>query len=178
MDDYLGSISMYSFGFVPKGYAQCNGQLMPINANQALFSLLGTTYGGDGRVTFALPDFRGKSLMHFGNGYTQGQIGGEETHQLTINELPAHNHPATMDANSYIKAKAGTVADSISPDGNYYATNPALHGRFSNHADTGMFNNTINGTASNGSSQVHENRMPYLAIMFGIALTGIFPSRN
>src|SRR2546423_3579082 len=89
---FLAEMRWVSFNFAPRGWAQCNGQLMPINQNQVLFSLLGTTYGGDGRVNFALPDVRNRVLLHRGNGYTQGQIGGEAAHTLVMNEIPPHNH--------------------------------------------------------------------------------------
>lgn len=89
---FMSEMRIMSFNFAPKGWAQCNGQLLPINQNQALFSLLGTTYGGDGRVNFGLPDFRGRTAIHQGNGFIEGQRGGEEAHTLTISEMPAHNH--------------------------------------------------------------------------------------
>src|SRR5215472_5349209 len=91
-EPFLSEIKMMSFGFPPKGWALCDGQLLPINQNQALFSLLGTTYGGDGRVNFGLPDLQGRVPMHMGNGHTLGERGGEQAHTLNINELPAHNH--------------------------------------------------------------------------------------
>src|SRR5437868_10230297 len=90
--EYLAEVKIISWNYPPKGWALCNGQLLPINQNQALFSLLGTTYGGDGRTTFALPDLRGRVPLHFGHGFTQGQVGGEENHTLSINELPQHTH--------------------------------------------------------------------------------------
>lgn len=176
MDEYLGSIMIFSFGFAPKNFALCNGQLMSINQNQALFSLLGTTYGGNGQTTFALPDFRGKTPIHVGNGFTQGQTGGQESHTLNMTEIPQHNH--TLGSGD-VKAKTGaTNANKLTPEGNYYATNPALTGRFSNQTDTGMYNNAPFNTETIGGGQPHENRMPFLVLNYCICLAGIFPSRN
>lgn len=176
MDEFIGSIVIFSFGFAPRNFAQCNGQLLPIGQNQALFSLLGTTYGGNGIQNFALPDFRGKSPVHVGNGFTQGQVGGEETHTLILNEIPQHNHTL---GSGYVKAKTGaTNANQLTPEGNYYATNPALTGRFSNQTDTGMYNNAPFNTQTIGAGQAHENRMPFLVLNYCICLSGVFPSRN
>src|ERR1700704_5899831 len=102
----LSEIRMFSFGFAPKGWAFCTGQLLPINQNQALFSLLGTTYGGNGITNFALPDFRGRAPLHFGNGCSQGQAGGEQTHTLTVAKMPIHAHVPTA---------SSTLADAVSP---------------------------------------------------------------
>lgn len=176
MDEYLGSIVIFSFGFAPRNFAQCNGQLLSIAQNQALFSLLGTTYGGNGVQNFALPDFRGKSPVQVGNGFAQGQVGGEETHTLILNEIPQHSHTL---GSGYVKAKTGaTNANQLTPEGNYYATNPALTGRFSNQTDTGMYNNAPFNTQTIGAGQAHENRMPFLVLNYCICLSGIFPSRN
>lgn len=176
MDEYLGSIMIFSFGITPKYFALCNGQLLPINQNQALFSLLGTTYGGNGQTTFALPNFIGKTPIHVGNGFTQGQTGGQESHTLNITEIPQHNH--TLGSGD-VKAKTGaTNANKLTPEGNYYATNPALTGRFSNQTDTGMYNNAPFNTGTIGAGQSHENRMPFLVLNYCICLVGIFPSRN
>lgn len=176
MDDFLGSIVIFSFGFAPKGYAQCNGQLMPINQNQALFSLLGTAYGGDGRVNFGLPDLRGRTPLHAGPGFDQGQKAGEESHTIITTELPQHFHNVST---GFVKAKAGgTAANQTAPENNYYAANPALTNRFSSIPDTGMYNNAPFNTPNVGLSQAHENRMPFLVLNFTIALQGIFPSRN
>ncbi|MBB6502003.1 phage tail protein [Pedobacter cryoconitis] len=177
MSDFLGSISMFTFNFPPRGYAQCDGQLLAINTNAALFSLLGTTYGGNGVTTFALPDFRGRTPLHYGTGsYTLGATSGEESHLLTLTEIPLHSH--TFGA-GYVRAKAGsTTANATAPENNYYASNPALTTRFSNRADTAMYNNGPFNTQQVGSGQAHENRMPFVVLNFVIALTGIFPSRN
>src|SRR3954449_3267813 len=107
---YLGEIKLMSFNFAPKGWAQCNGQLLPINQNQALFSLLGTTYGGDGRVNFALPDLRGRAPMHIGNGFTQGQRSGEESHTVTMQEMATHNHFVSASSSNGNQADIGILA--------------------------------------------------------------------
>lgn len=161
---FLGEIKMVAFNFAPKGWALCNGQLLPINQNQALFSILGTTYGGNGQTTFALPDLRGRSPVHPGSQVILGQVGGEENHTLTIAEMPAHTHQAAGDANS------ATVA---SPTGNVWAASD--NNPFSSAPDTTM-NPASVGTA--GGSQPHPNQQPYLVVNFVIALQGIFPSRN
>jgi microcystin-dependent protein len=161
---YLGEIRIISWTYAPKGWAFCNGQLLPINQNQALFSILGTTYGGDGRVNFALPDLRGRVPAHMGNGLTQGQMVGEETHTLIMSEMPAHNHLASA---------SSAVPDQGSPGGNEWA---GLAGGYSTVAP----NTTLGPSAiSNvGGSQPHANLHPYLVLNFVIALQGIFPSRN
>jgi microcystin-dependent protein len=177
-EDFMGSIILFAFNFAPKGYAPCNGQLLPINQNQGLFAVLGTTYGGDGRVNFALPDFRGKTAVHPGQGIVYGQSAGEENHTLTVAEMAQHVHTLNVDQNSYVKAPAGTLADTADPNGAYYAANPAVTGRFTNHQDTGMYQNTPFNTGNTGNGQPHNNMMPYLVLNFCIAITGIFPSRN
>lgn len=168
-EPFLCEIRLMSFNFAPRGWAQCNGQLLPINQNQGLFSLLGTMYGGDGRVNFALPDLRGRVPLHFGAGFTQGQRGGEAAHTLTILEMPAHNHQmngtfpdTTNAASSGSNGFWGQVADNST----LYSTNPA--------------DNVMSGGAlsTTGGSQPHENRQPYTVINFCIALQGIFPSPN
>jgi microcystin-dependent protein len=162
---FLSEIKIMSFGFPPKGWAQCNGQLLPINQNQPLFSLLGTTYGGDGRVNFGLPNLQGNVAVGMNNGFTLGQRGGEAAHTLTIAELPQHSHAAN--------ASGATTVGSFSPNGNYL-------GGFSNFYNSGgtltaMVANTIGTT---GGSQPHVNQQPYLVLNFCIALQGIFPSQN
>src|SRR5215213_8016475 len=109
-EPFLSEIRLMSFNFAPKGWALCNGQLLPINQNQALFSLLGTTYGGDGRVNFALPDLRGKVPIHVGSGFTLGEKGGEQAHTLSIAELPTHTHVAEATS---ISATAATPASNL-----------------------------------------------------------------
>lgn len=168
---YMSEIKICSFGFAPKGWAQCNGQFLPINQNQALFSLLGTTYGGNGQTTFALPDLRGRTPFHVGNGMIQGEAGGQEFHTLTINEMPTHTHALT--GNNAVVGGA-TNATLGPPGGNYWANNGKTV--FS----TGAPNSAMSAASVTnvGGSQPHENRSPFLALNFCIALTGVFPSRN
>ena len=161
----LSEIRIFSFGFAPKGWAQCNGQLLPINQNQALFSLLGTTYGGDGRVNFALPELRGRVPMHVGDGLTLGQRGGEEVHTINVNEMPTHTHPAKASDNG------PTVTP---PTNNFWASNTGFT-PYGSMADTAMSPQAIGNT---GGSQPHENRSPFLTLNYCIALQGIFPSPN
>jgi microcystin-dependent protein len=163
---FLGQIMMASFNFPPKGWALCNGQTLPINQNQALFSLLGTTYGGDGRTTFALPNLQGRVPLHFGNGITLGDRGGEESHTLSIAELPAHQHGVIGSSNA---------ADSASPVGSFLTDNGNT-----DFVGTGAINTTLSSAAviNDGGGQPHENRSPFLALTFVIALTGIYPSRT
>jgi microcystin-dependent protein len=165
---YLGEIRVTSFAFAPKGWALCNGQLLAINQNQAIFALLGTTYGGDGRVNFALPNLQGKMPVHFGAGRVQGEVGGEEAHTLAIGELPAHTHAmyaSTDFANASLPAGALPAAK---PRGGRDIYGPAAALTTLDPAAVGMA----------GGSQAHENRQPYLTLNFVIALQGIFPSRN
>jgi microcystin-dependent protein len=158
-----------SFNFPPKGWAFCAGQLLPINQNQALFSLLGTTYGGDGRVNFGLPDLRGRAPMHMGQGHTLGERGGEENHTVILSEMPAHTHFATADV------KAGD-ANAFNPTGSYLANTAPLqmYSAGSNNM-VAMYPQMV---TTNGGSQAHSNQQPYLTLNFCIALQGIFPSQN
>jgi microcystin-dependent protein len=163
-DPYIGEIKVISFNFAPRGWAFCNGQLLPINQNQALFSILGTMYGGNGQTNFALPNFQAKMPIHQGQGYTVGQTGGEVAHTLTINEMPAHNHPAM----------GAATATGGSPNGTVWApAEGALE--FFPTPNTTMSPAAINNA---GGSQPHNNEAPYLVLNFIIALVGIFPSRN
>ncbi len=161
-EPFLAEIRMVSFNFAPKGWAQCDGQLLPINQNQALFSLLGTSYGGDGRTTFGLPDLRSRMPVHSGSGHTIGERGGEATHTLTQAELARHAHPTNFG-----------VADTASPTGAHFARTGKIS--FATAPDV-----TMNPAAvsSVGGSQPHENLAPYLTLNFVIALQGIFPSQN
>lgn len=161
---YLAEIRLFSFNFPPKGWAMCNGQFLPINQNQALFSILGTTYGGNGTTTFALPDLRGRVPFHFGNSMSLGQRGGEEFHTLLQQELPQHLHPANASHN------APTL---LSPANAVWATHTAES--YAPAPNTQLSPQAISNV---GGSQAHENRSPYLVLNFGIALQGIFPSRN
>lgn len=167
-EPFLSEIRIMSFAFAPKGWALCDGQLLPINQNQALFSLLGTTFGGDGRVNFALPDLRGRTPIHANAAaYSVGTRGGEQAHSLSVAELPIHQH--TQSATS----KAGDAMP-IVPAGNLLAQ-PALplYGKPENLV--AMAASTIGTT---GGSQPHSNMQPYLTLSFCIALQGIFPSPN
>src|ERR1700730_4962403 len=163
-EPFLSEIRIMSFNFPPKGWALCNGQLLPINQNQALFSLLGTTYGGDGRVNFALPNLQGNTPIHTGNGHTLGERGGEQNHTLAVTELPAHTH--VLNASS-------TPANTNVPTGAYVAS--------VNNAYTAAANLVALSPASvanAGNSQAHLNVQPFLVLNFCIALLGIFPSQN
>jgi microcystin-dependent protein len=164
-EPFLGELRVVSFGFPPKGWASCNGQFLPINENQALFSLLGTMYGGNGQTTFALPDLRSRTAMHVGQGFIQGQRAGEEFHTLSIAEIPAHNHIGTG---------SSSVGDSAPPANHLLASTPALiYNALA--APTTLQPGTVSNT---GGSQSHENRQPFLVLNVIIALQGIFPSRN
>ena len=165
-EPFLGEIKIVPWNYNIKGWAFCNGQFLPINQNQALFSLLGTTYGGNGQTTFALPDFRGKVPMHVGAGFTQGQTGGQYAHTLTQSEMPAHLHFMNVTNNVGTDPNPGSgviisksVANSYGGATNLVAMNAASIGNV-------------------GGSQPHENKQPYLVLTFIIALQGIFPSRN
>lgn len=166
-EPFLSEIRMMSFNFAPRGWALCNGQLLPINQNQALFSLLGTTYGGDGRVNFALPDLRGRVPIHSGSGHTLGERAGEQAHTLSIAEMPTHGH-AWMGSNQTASTNTPTASLTLSnssgsnlyaPLGNTVAMAPGV-------------------VTAAGGSQAHLNMQPFLTISFCIALQGIFPSPN
>lgn len=160
---FLGEIIPCSFDFPPKGWAFCNGQLLNINENQALFSLLGTTYGGDGKTTFALPDMRGRVPVCSGQTISRGQTGGEEKHTLTVEEMARHTHSIYG---------SGATADQASPTGNFFAGG-AGNSSFASDHDTQM----SSGAVSNfGSNQSHENMPPFFALNYVIALQGVFPS--
>jgi microcystin-dependent protein len=165
-EPFLSEIRIMSFGFPPKGWALCDGQLLPINQNQALFSLLGTTYGGDGRVNFGLPNLQGRTPNHFGGGHTLGERGGEQGHTLSISEIPTHTHSlvGTSNTGSLLIAAGNLLGSSASqmyqaPDSNLAAMSPA-------------------SIANVGGSQAHLNMQPFLVLNFSIALQGIFPSPN
>lgn len=175
-DMYLGEISIVAFNFAPKNWAHCNGQLLSISQNQALFAILGTTYGGNGVATFALPDFRGRAPVNWGNSVVLGQTGGEENHTLLFNEMPQHVHTIS---NVVVKAKtASVVANANDPVGNYFAENTAETKRFTALPDTLMGTVQPVSTVAEGGSLPHSNMQPYVVLNFIIALSGIFPSRN
>jgi microcystin-dependent protein len=160
---YLGELRIFSFGFAPKGWALCNGQTLPINQNQAIFSLLGTTYGGDGVTTFKLPNLQGAIPFHFGNGFAYGQTGGEVSHTLIMPEMPTHTHPVTASSSA---ANLGV------PTGNLWAAGNAAYNPVAN---TNMSPAAI---PTAGGGQPHNNMPPYLVLNICIALVGIFPSRS
>jgi microcystin-dependent protein len=165
-EPFLSEIRILSFGFAPKGWALANGQLLPINQNQALFSLFGTMYGGNGQTTFALPNLRGQVPIHFGSGFTQGQSGGETAHTVTTVEMPAHTHVAQG---------TSTNADTPVPTSNFLGAANNMYAP----ANAGGITTLEPSSISNvGGSQPHENMQPYLTISFCVALQGIFPSRN
>ena len=163
-EPFLGEIRVFSFNFAPQGWAQCSGQLLPINQNQALFSLLGTTYGGDGQTTFALPNLKGRVPMHFAT-HLLGETGGAESHTLTAGQLPAHTH--ALNATS-ANATTGNPTNAVPAR----ATSPMYRAP---SALTALHPLTV-GNA--GGSQPHANMQPFLTLTFAIALQGIFPSRN
>jgi microcystin-dependent protein len=164
-EPFLSEIRIMTFDFAPKGWAFCNGQLLPISQNQALFSLLGTTFGGDGRVNFALPDLRGRVPIHVGSGHTLGERGGEQAHTVQISELPTHTHVVQATSTPAETNVAGntallaTVNNTYTAPSNLVAMAPAEVGNV-------------------GGSQAHLNMQPFLVLSFCIALQGIFPSAN
>ena len=171
---FLGEIRAFSFTFAPRGWALCNGQLLPISQYTALFALLGVTYGGNGIQTFALPNLQGRVALHFGNAFVQGQIDGEEAVALTTAQIPLHTHAVNAAANG--AANAGNIPGStviLGSGSTNQSGNPAVS----------IYNNAAPNLAlaplgATGSGQAHENRMPSLVLNYCIALSGIFPSRN
>jgi microcystin-dependent protein len=164
-EPFLAEIRLMSFSFPPKGWALCDGQVLPINQNQALFSLLGTTYGGDGRVNFALPNLEGRMPIHVGNGHTLGESGGAVSHTLTTSEMPTHLHQLQG---------SGADGDSPVPTGRVLSGSPSQ--LYSGPSSLTALNPASITTV--GGSQPHTNQQPYLVLSFCIALQGIFPSRN
>lgn len=163
-EPFLSEIRIFSFAFPPKGWALCDGQLLPINQNQALFSLLGTTYGGDGRVNFGLPNLRARVPIHMGSGHTLGERGGEQAHTLSIAEVPTHAHvpqasPNVGNANNPNNAVLASASNVYRTADNLVALSSA-------------------SVANVGGSQAHLNMQPFLTLSFCIALQGIFPSPN
>jgi len=162
-EPFLSEIKIVSFNFAPKGWALCNGQFLPINQNQALFALLGTTYGGNGQTTFALPNLRGRVPIHMGS-HTLGEAAGSTAVTVNIQQLPTHVH-SLMAANA--------SADNNDPSGRYLGAAAALY-----HSATTLTPLLPSSVSNLGGSQPHNNMMPYLVLTFIIALQGIFPSRN
>jgi microcystin-dependent protein len=167
-EPFLSEIRIMSFVFAPKGWALCNGQLLPINQNQPLFSLLGTTFGGDGRVNFALPDLRGRTPIHVGSGHTLGERGGEQAHTLSIAELPTHTH-VLMGANNVVNTSVDTPAANT-----VLGTSAIDQYRIA----TTLVAMDPSAVSNVGGSQAHLNMQPFLILNFCIALQGIFPSPN
>ena len=177
---FLSEIKIITWNFAPKGWALCNGQQLPINQNQALFSLLGTTYGGNGQTTFALPDLRARAAMHFGNGHNQGESAGSTAVTVNIQQLPSHIHfgnasntNGTANVSGITPANTKFLAQALVSIQGGGTTEAQIYG-------TGALTAPMNpATIGNtGGSQPHENRQPYLALNFCIALIGVFPSRN
>ena len=169
-EPFIGQIKIFGFNFAPRGHALCNGQILQISQNTALFALLGTTYGGNGQTTFALPNLQGRIPVNQGQGpglpgYTLGQQAGEENHTLTINEMPAHNHLAVANSGN---------ADQTYPAGMVWANGGSAAG-FNSTAGNTMSPQSL---AAAGAGQGHNNMSPYLVVNYCIALEGIFPSRN
>lgn len=164
-EPFLSEIKIMSFNFPPKGWALCNGQFLPINQNQALFALLGTTYGGNGQTTFALPNLRGRVPIHMGNGHTLGEAAGSTSVTVNIQQLPTHLH-GLQASNVGTNTSTDPTSNYLGPANNLYSAPASLM--------------TINPAtvSSVGGSQPHNNMMPYLTLNFCIALVGIFPSRN
>src|SRR4051812_11313285 len=161
-EPFLGELKLISWNYPPKGWAFSSGQFLPINQNQALFSLLGTMYGGNGQTTFALPDLRGRAAMHVGSGFTQGQSLGQEFHTITQSEMPTHNHFVSASSSNGDRADISILAglsDGYRGFDNVTTLHPAT-------------------VTNQGGSQAHENRQPFLVLNWIIALQGIFPSRN
>ena len=170
-EPYVGEIRMFAGSYAPRGWAMCDGQLLQVSQNDALFSLLGTIYGGDGRTTFALPDLRGRLPIHAGQGpglsnRRLGSRAGAESVTLNVNELPSHSHPMKADEN---------LASSPNPAGNVLAQTTTLDLYLETTPDTPLANSSITST---GGGRSHTNLMPFLCVSFIIALFGIYPSRQ
>jgi microcystin-dependent protein len=173
-EPFLAEIKIISWNFPPKGWAFCNGQFLPINQNQALFSLLGTTYGGNGQTTFALPDFRGRSPFHVGQGHTLGEQGGQAFHTVTVSEMAAHTH------SPYASNTSGNLVfpAAVSPVAQHNIWAITTQNPYVAPPGTNLVAMNAGCIGNTGGSQPHENRQPYLVLNFIIALQGIFPSRN
>ncbi|MFC3912097.1 phage tail protein [Pseudaeromonas sharmana] len=165
-EPFLGEIRLFAANVVPSGWQPCNGQLLPINQNQALYALLGTTYGGDGVSKFALPNLQGRAPVHVGNGVTLGQSAGEENHTLTTQEMPQHTHTVMADVNN---------ATAASPANGYWSATQSNYALYDFDASQSLASGTISNT---GGNQPHSNMQPYLVANFCIAVQGIFPSHG
>jgi microcystin-dependent protein len=175
---FLGEIKIISWNFAPRGWAFCNGQFLPINQNQALFSILGTTYGGNGQTTFALPDFRGRAPIHVGQGHVLGEKAGAEAHTLTISELPAHNHFAACSSQSGTLALATKPTVPEQPNTWGLSTQNPYHSGAGGGLPANATAMSPTNITNTGGSQPHTNMQPYTVLNFIIALQGIFPSQN
>jgi microcystin-dependent protein len=186
-EPFVGQIQPFGFNFAPRGWAKCDGQLLPISSNSALFSLLGTTYGGDGRTTFGLPDLRGRVPMHAGSGpglstRQIGQKSGAENVTLTESQMPAHNHGGTVEVTGTVQCNPGD-GNADSPAGNTIAKVARTNQFISAGPSSPMHDNTVTAsgnfnTSNAGGSQPHNNMQPFLVVNYCIALVGIFPSRD
>jgi len=165
---FLAEVRIVSFNFPPKGWAFCDGQLLPINQNQALFALLGTMYGGNGTTNFALPNLQGRVPIHFNTNHAQGSVGGAESHSLGMPEIPQHRHSLTT---------VPSIGNSSNPTGRFLASTTTTFGNeYAPTATAAVMGGAA--TSSTGSGQPHQNMQPYLVLNYVIALQGIFPSRN
>jgi microcystin-dependent protein len=168
-EPFLTEIRIMSFGFPPKGWALCDGTLLPINQNQPLFALLGTTFGGNGQTNFGLPDLQGRTPIHMGGGHTLGERGGEQNHTLSISEIPTHVHVANASTalGNATTPQTNAVGNILAAGNNLYTNPPS------------SLTSLLPGTLANvGGSQAHPNMQPYLTLSFCIALQGIFPSQT
>ncbi|MCH3884708.1 phage tail protein [Tenacibaculum aquimarinum] len=176
MEPFIGQIQAFGFNFAPRGWALCNGQLLAISANSALFSLLGTTFGGDGRTSFGLPDLRGRSIVHVGNGpglsnISWGEKGGDEQVYLNTTNMPSHNHTAVINATN------GDGDESI-PNGGYLANSGNIDFYAEENQNGVALNNGSITVGNTGGNLPFQNRNPFLGIYVSIAMQGIYPSRN
>jgi microcystin-dependent protein len=168
---YIGEIKIVAFNFPPQGWAECDGQFLPINQNQALFSLLGTTYGGNGQTTFALPNLKGRTPIHRGNEFFLGQQVGTEAVTLVNAEMPGHNHVVYASSANATTNNTGSVGPGTL---GYARAGTTIYGPFAN--PTALLSQTVSNSV--GGSQAHENRQPYMVLMVCIALQGAFPSQS
>ncbi len=181
-EPFLGELKIISWNFPPKGWAFCNGQLLPINQNQALFSILGTTYGGDGRTTFGLPNLQGRMPVHVGNGISLGQLGGETAHTINLSEMAAHTHTMAADGTTAVSSNSNTpdpaAGKVLGQSGGLGGSPPVAFGAnvYSSAAPSSTLNPAV--VSNMVGSQPHDNMSPYLVLNVIVALQGIFPSQN